>query len=119
MRAKDQLGREGEARAAAYLTDKGYEVVDRNWHGPGGELDIIAVRGQEIAIVEVKTRRTIAFGDPLSAVDERKLNRMWRLGKLWAQAHKELASHRTLALHVIGIVGTGSYADLVHLADVR
>lgn len=119
MRAKDQLGRDGEARAAAYLTDIGYEIVDRNWHGPGGELDVVAVRGRELAIVEVKTRRTMNFGDPLTAVDERKLGRMWRTGTLWAKTHQQHARGRTLTLHVIGIVGAGTDCELTHLADIR
>lgn len=119
MRAKDQLGREGEARAAEYLTEIGYAVVERNWRATSGEIDIIAVHDCELAVVEVKTRRTVAFGDPLAAVDQRKLDRMWRLGMLWAQAHQQHARGRTLTLHVIGIIGCGTDAQLTHLADIR
>lgn len=119
MRAKDQLGRDGEARAAAYLREIGYELLDRNWRGPGGELDIVAARGRELAIVEVKTRRTRAFGDPLAAVSEPKLGRMWRLGTQWARLHQEHARGRTLTLHVIGIISSGTDAGLSHLADIR
>ncbi len=119
MKAKDQLGREGEQHAAEHLKQCGYDVVARNWRGDGGELDIIAVRGCELAIVEVKTRRTSVFGDPLSAIDAPKLARMWRLGTQWSRANPERARGLILTLHAIGIIGAGADAELTHLADLR
>ena len=51
-----QLGREGEAAAAALLTGKGYAVIARNYRTRGGEVDIICLDGDTVVFVEVKTR---------------------------------------------------------------
>ncbi len=87
MRAKDAVGRYGERVAAAYLADAGWEVVDRNWRGPSGELDIVALHGDELVVVEVKTRSGDAFGHPAEAVTARKLARLRRLAAQWLATH--------------------------------
>ncbi len=120
MAHKDELGREGEQRAAEYLQARGFEIVDRNWRCPRGEIDLVAVRDRLIIIVEVKTRRTTSFGHPLEAVDARKRRRLWHLAHAWAAAHPEESRGRVLRLDVIGIVGEpGRAATVDHLEDLR
>ena len=120
MAAKDELGRAGEDRAVRHLIDAGYDVVDRNWRCPAGEIDIVAVRGAALSIVEVKTRRTEAFGHPFEAVDDRKLARLWRLVHAWRAAHPDLARGRSPRVELIGIIGADpATGSLEHLADVR
>ena len=46
----------GEAAAEGYLRKKGYEILARNYHIPGGEIDIIAADKEYIIFAEVKTR---------------------------------------------------------------
>ena len=87
MRAKDAVGRYGERVAAAYLTDAGWEVLDRNWRSAAGELDIVALDGSELVVVEVKTRTGDGFGHPAEAVTARKLARLRRLAAQWLDAH--------------------------------
>lgn len=119
MAAKDQLGRAGEERAARYLTALGYRVLDRNWRCAQGEIDIVATVGDHLSIVEVKTRRTSAFGHPFEAVDERKRRRLWRLAHAWREDHHEQAAGRTLRLEVIGITGPNPAVALIeHLEDL-
>lgn len=89
MADKDVLGRAGEDRAARYLVDAGYRLIERNWRSAQGELDIVAARGVEIVVVEVKTRRGDGFGHPLEAIDARKRARLWKLAMAWASAHPE------------------------------
>src|SRR5690606_2608835 len=79
MAAKDDTGRAGEERAARHLVARGYEILDRNWRCPQGELDIVAERGGMLCFIEVKTRRGLGFGHPFEAIDERKRRRLWRL----------------------------------------
>lgn len=120
MAAKDDLGRRGEQLAVDYLTERNHVVVDRNWRCAEGELDVVTVSDDMVVVVEVKTRSTMAFGDPLQAVDARKLSRLWRLARLWGASHATIARGRAVRLDVIGI--TGDEADgfeLVHLEDVR
>ena len=105
MAAKDELGRAGEARAAQHLEEHGYLVVDRNWRCPDGEIDLVALIGDEVVVVEVKTRRGDRFGHPLEAIDARKRTRLWRLAAAWTAAHRDVARGRRLRVAAIAITG--------------
>jgi putative endonuclease len=120
MAKKDDLGRAGEERAAAYLRSRGYHVLARNWRGRGGELDIVAVRGTELVAVEVKTRSGTGFGHPFEAVDERKLARIWRLALQWRGAHPDIGRGRVIRVDAIALIGPDpATASLEHLQDLR
>ena len=67
-----ELGRVGEDLAARYLEDRGWRIVARNVRYREGEIDIVAARAGLLACVEVKTRRSRAFGTPAEAVTWRK-----------------------------------------------
>jgi putative endonuclease len=119
MAAKDDLGRAGEERAAQYLIGAGYDIIERNWRCPQGELDIVALGGTVLVFVEVKTRRSLAYGHPFEAVDVRKRRRLWKLAHAWMAAHPDLAHGRSLRVDVIGITGAEpSTATLEHLVDI-
>lgn len=106
MARKDDLGRHGEDLAAAYLTDAGYRLVDRNWRCTQGEIDIIAERDGEIVFVEVKTRSGLAFGHPFEAITGPKLARLRRLAAAWcAQAEAWPARIRIDAIAVTAAAG--------------
>lgn len=119
MAAKDDLGRAGEERAAQHLTMQGYTVLDRNWRCPQGEIDIVAVNGAHLAVIEVKTRRSAAFGHPFEAIDERKRRRLWALAFAWRAAHPDLARGLDVRLEVIGVIGAvPAVGVLEHLVDI-
>lgn len=63
-----QIGKSGEAIAARHLQELGYRILQRNFRGPRGEIDIVARQGDTIVFVEVKTRRSRRFGNPKAAV---------------------------------------------------
>jgi putative endonuclease len=77
------LGAEGESRAAAHLRRRGYRVLARNVRAGGVEIDLVARRGRTLVFIEVKTRRTRAFGSPEEAVDARKRARLVRGAAAW------------------------------------
>lgn len=71
-------GKQGEKIAEEYLKNKGYEILDRNFHySKFAELDLVARLGSEIIFVEVKTRTTNTFGAPEEAVDYRKMQNIF------------------------------------------
>jgi len=82
------LGAEGEARAANFLARRGYRIEARNVRAGGVEIDLVATRGRLIAFVEVKTRRSGAFGPPELAVDAAKQRRLVRAAAAWLSEHR-------------------------------
>ena len=68
MNEKHIRGRFGEDYTADYLTDKGYDIVARNFRRKGGELDIVALDGKMLVIVEVKSRKYGSMTDGMDAM---------------------------------------------------
>jgi putative endonuclease len=71
-----QKGQKGERRAAAYLRLRGYQVLERNYRVPQGEIDLIAKKGETLAFVEVKARKDDSHGMPIEAVSAQKVKRV-------------------------------------------
>ena len=67
-----QRGIEGEEIAVKYLQDKGFEVIERNFHSQQGEIVIIARDGQFLVFVEVKNYSFRSYGSPVGAVGRNK-----------------------------------------------
>jgi putative endonuclease len=74
-----RLGAAGEARAAAWYVDSGYDVLARNWRCADGEIDLVCRRDGTVVVCEVKTRRSEACGTPFEAVTAEKQRRLRRL----------------------------------------
>ena len=117
MRAKDAVGRYGEDVAAAFVVRAGWTVLARNWRCDEGELDLVALDGDELVAVEVKTRRSAAYGHPAEAVTHRKLARLRRLTARWLREHDVRA--RSVRVDVIAIVlPRQGAAQVEHLVGV-
>ncbi|ALE92455.1 hypothetical protein AOC05_09240 [Arthrobacter alpinus] len=117
MKAKDALGQSGERVAADYLEDHGMRVIDSNWRCSAGEIDLVAFDGAALVIVEVKTRRSRRYGDPLEAVTAAKLQRLRTLAVLWAREHRHVMG--VLRIDAVGIVMDGRSAPSIdHLKGV-
>src|SRR5690606_22287226 len=61
-----------EALAAERLEAEGWQILDRNYRVGRREGDLVARRGEVVAFVEVKTRRSGRFGHPLEAITRHK-----------------------------------------------
>ena len=85
-RAKDAVGAYGERVAVRFLIAQGMHILERNWRGARGEIDIIAADGDVIVFCEVKTRRTESFGTPSDALVPAKVRRLRRLAAQWLAA---------------------------------
>jgi putative endonuclease len=79
------LGQRGEDAACAYLERAGMTVIERNWRCQHGEIDVVALDGTTVVLVEVKTRRTTAKGTPEDAVTPAKQRRYRRLAEAYQQ----------------------------------
>jgi len=80
------LGRRGEEVAARYLQARGYRIIARNLRTRLGELDLVALDGEAVVFVEVKTRRTDRAGGGAEAVDAAKRRRLLRLARAFVAA---------------------------------
>ena len=86
MAEKDDLGRRGEAVAAAWFESHGYIVLDRNWRCRLGELDLVLRHGVTTVFAEVKTRTSTAYGHPFEAITAAKARRLRQLAAEWCRA---------------------------------
>jgi putative endonuclease len=77
--ARRALGRAGEAAAVAALRACGYVILARNARLRRGELDVVALHRDTVVFVEVKSRRSAAYGTPAEAVTRRKQQAIVRL----------------------------------------
>jgi putative endonuclease len=78
-----ELGLKGEEIAVAYLKKEGYKILARNWYSDHKEIDIIAKQGEEIVIVEVKTREGDFFEEPWEAVSIQKIRNLVEVADAW------------------------------------
>ncbi|MGN6474590.1 MAG: YraN family protein [Mycobacteriales bacterium] len=116
MRAKDQLGKDGEDFAVRHLVGTGFDIVDRNWRCNEGELDVIAVDGDTLVIVEVKTRTSTAYGLPAEAVTWRKAEKLRQLAAIWLRLNP---TRMQVRFDVISIVmPRNGRAELQHYRGV-
>ena len=67
-----ELGNAGESLAQEILVREGYVIVTAKYRYARGEIDLIGTEHGILAFVEVKTRRSRAYGTPAEAVDRRK-----------------------------------------------
>jgi putative endonuclease len=74
-----RTGKRGEDLAVAYLVEAGFRIIERNYRCLFGEIDIVAQEGETLVFVEVKSRCSDAYGDPLLAVDYRKQKKISRI----------------------------------------
>ncbi len=80
-------GRHGEDRALAYLLSQGLQLIERNARGQRGEIDLVMRDGPTLVFVEVRLRRSAAFGGAAASIGADKQARMWRAAEFYLQRH--------------------------------
>lgn len=73
MASHNEFGKLAEELAEAFLKEKGWEILVKNFRHEKAEIDIIAKEKNEIVVVEVKARSTDAFMLPQDAVNKKKM----------------------------------------------
>jgi putative endonuclease len=114
------VGAYGERLATRFLVESGMEILARNWRCEQGEIDIVAMDDACLVIVEVKTRRSLAFGSPVEAVTPVKAARLRRLAARWLTEHRPLVgSVADVRIDVVGVLRpAGGPAQIEHLVGV-
>ena len=94
-------GRWGEAVAAAYLREKGYEIVAANYRTRFGEIDLIACKGDMVVFVEVKLRASADFARPMEFVTPAKQQKIVLTAGQWLIEHGEGKQPRFDVIEII------------------
>ncbi len=100
-----KIGMKGETYAAALLKRQGYTIIERNFTVRGGEIDIIAKDRDTLVFVEVKLRKTTAFGRPASYVDWRKQEKLIYTAKCYLHQKNMDVPCRFDVVELIGETG--------------
>lgn len=111
--ARSQVGKWGEDVAVKYLAAKGYAIMETNWRMQHYEVDIIAMHGQYIVFVEVKTRTSDAY-DPVEAVDSRKRRRIAASADVYLRYNNFPHEFR---FDIVAVTGTKDQYTVEHIPD--
>jgi putative endonuclease len=82
------LGERGEETARGHLSRAGYKILETNFMGRAGEIDIVAREGGDIVFVEVRARGTAEYGLPSATVNEAKWRRLRRTADQWLRERR-------------------------------
>jgi putative endonuclease len=108
-------GEIGESIAAEYLKKQGYKIMVCRYRCRIGEIDIIAKRRGVFIFVEVKTRRTTAYGMPSEAVNVRKQQKIISTALCYLNEHG--AQGAACRFDIVEILLAGSRAQCNHIVN--
>ena len=108
------LGRWGEAFAAEELRKKGCTVLDAGWHCRFGEIDLIAADRNYICFVEVKLRKSAAYGRAGAFVDRRKQEKLAISAQLYLAEHNTALQPRFDVFEIYAPQGTQTIDPVIH-----
>ena len=107
------LGRWGEALAAEYLRKKGYTILAAGWRCRFGEIDLIAADKRYLCFVEVKLRKSAAYGRAGEFVDRRKQEKLRTTAELYLAENPTALQPRFDVVEVEAPQGTGTKNPVV------
>lgn len=80
-----QTGQLGEQIAVEALINKGYQILERNFHNKFGEIDIIAKDKEVLVFVEVKAKKGVEYGLPEEMINNGKLKRIQKMAYVYLE----------------------------------
>jgi len=87
---RKSLGDKGEKTSAKYLTNKGYNIIARNYRTRYGEIDIIAKYKGILVFVEVKLRTNTKYGRGIEAITSHKIQKIHQVAVNYIQEHYDI-----------------------------
>jgi putative endonuclease len=104
--SKSSIGKQGEDKAAAFLIDKGYQIIERNFHSRFGEVDIISLDNDVLVFIEVKAWSTFGLEQLEQGINARKQRRIIETAKYFLSIHRKYIG-MTIRFDVIFIGAEG------------
>lgn len=114
MAQHNETGRQGEAEAARFLREKGYEILTTNFRYQHAEIDLIAQKGKLLVFVEVKTRTGNAFGNPEEFVSYTKARLVMKAAEHYIFTHNW---HHDVRFDIVAILVSGTEQRIRHIED--
>ena len=110
---KPTVGRRGEQEAGAYLTRFGHSILARNWRSGHLELDLVTLKGNELHVVEVKSRTAPVMAEPQRNVGRLKQQRLVAATQafLHSDERKNLPADLEVFFDVLSVVFYDAGAD--------
>jgi len=115
-RDRQQCGRDGEERAAAFLAAGGLTIVARNVRAAGGEIDLVALDGDTLVFCEIRTRRSGGQGGALESVTPAKQRQVVRVAEHFLVRYPRWHA-RPIRFDVVAIDVRGETVEIAHVRD--
>lgn len=115
MAEHNTFGKNGEHYAEEYLRKKNYIILETNFHWGKNEIDIIALDGQFLVFVEVKTRHSAWAGEPEKAVTKEKQRSIVRAANGYIQKFNRMEESRFDIVSIL--VDNGAIPKITHIVD--
>ena len=114
MAEHNHTGERGEQLACQWLEAKGFSILHRNWRHGRDEIDIVALDGHFLVVVEVKTRSTARWGDPESAIGPAKRRNLMRAA---TELVHSIPDDLELRFDIVSIIHTPAGPEVLHIPD--
>ncbi|HVZ67100.1 MAG TPA: YraN family protein [Patescibacteria group bacterium] len=117
MKIVNVTGVLGEDLACDYLKKKGYKILERNFRKKYQEIDVIALHNKTLVFVEVKTRKSTAFGTPFESIAPWKLKNLIQLAQFYKMLNPKLPEN--MRIDAIGVSLNGEKVEKIeHLENI-
>ena len=93
MTTTREQGQYTESLACQYLEDKGFKLLERNFHCRFGEIDLIMLQNNSLVFVEVRYRRSNNFGSGAESVTTNKQSKLIKTASVYLQQHAKLSKY--------------------------
>lgn len=113
--SKREKGKIGEDIAVEFLKSRGFDILEQNYYYQHGEIDIIAKQNGVLVFVEVKTRRSTAFGEPQESVTPKKQELLRRTAEGYVLERN--IGEVECRFDVVAIVMTDAGAECTHFRN--
>ncbi len=111
------LGRWGEALAAEYLREKGFRILAAGWRCRFGEIDLIAADREYLCFVEVKLRKSSAYGSAGAFVDRRKQEKLRVTAQMYLSRYPTALQPRFDVVEIYAPRGMETKNPAIHVLE--
>ena len=95
-----EQGRQTEQACCEYLQQQGLKLLEKNFHGRHGEIDLVMLEGKTLVFVEVRYRKNNDYGGPLASITAQKQRRIAATAELYLQQQPKYKNAR---IDVVGM----------------